>query len=800
MKIKLIYVILISVVFLTTGIAIATGSYFGDGLTLKVGDRTTVNIRATGTVENKIATERNRAEAARRAQEMKPLNIHDVAITNRVLDNVEASFNELAKIRAAYVAERERLSSAQRLAEERELERRATEQSAGRLSQEDPAAGESVTEPESAAAAEPEGEIPEATDAAAAAGLTVVQVTDETGVYETYKMFETFPVALTGFQQQYLLQMPESSFEELKEKTLTITTEILNQNISEIDSRTITAVREEFRWSSIDEDATVIGYEIVNRFLEPNYPVDAALTEEQRVKIANEYETVTVRQDEIIVGEYEIVTDEDYAVLQSLGMLNTGLRDKMIPMAGVFILVAALFVACFMYLVFYRKKSKNQRKEAILLCTLYVVILIIVRLLGDVPYQFLPMLLLPMLVSVFVDLRTSILLNLCVTFTLYFVVNGNMEYLLFYTASGTIISLMAKYTTERNKIFLVGTLAALVNFVLSCAVAMITERNNALIIWQDILATAGFAALNGMLTVIVCIGSLPFWETFFGVVTPIKLLDLTNPTNLLLRRMTIEAPGTYHHSLIVANLAETAAYDIGADPHAARVGGYYHDIGKLKFPQYFAENLAGENPHDNMDPYNSVQVIVSHIAYGLTLAAEYRLPQFIRDIIKEHHGTSLIQFFYCKAKDSGGEKPLDESDFRYPYVKPQSRESACVMLADTVEAAIRSMIPRVKSVDEVEEQIRTLIRDKLQDGQLSDSCLSIKDVDIIGESFFRVLKGMYHERIPYPKLTAEEEDKPETPIRSEIKRVFDTGKMPRLGRSATGGKSGRAGSAGAERR
>jgi putative nucleotidyltransferase with HDIG domain len=266
------------------------------------------------------------------------------------------------------------------------------------------------------------------------------------------------------------------------------------------------------------------------------------------------------------------------------------------------------------------------------------------------------------------------------------------------------------------------------------------------------LKIAGFASLNGVLTVIICVGSLPFWEAFFGVVTPIKLLDLTNPTNLLLRRLTIEAPGTYHHSLIVANLAETAAYDIGANPNTARVGGYYHDIGKLKYPQYFIENVAGENPHDSMDPFNSAQVIISHVTYGLTLASEFKLPQFVRDIIQEHHGDTVIQFFYRKAVAENGGQPVNEEDFRYPYVKPQSRESACVMLADTVEAAVRSMIPRVKSVDEVESQITTLIRDKLYDGQLSDSKLSIRDVDTISESFFRVLKGMYHERIPYPKL------------------------------------------------
>jgi len=255
--------------------------------------------------------------------------------------------------------------------------------------------------------------------------------------------------------------------------------------------------------------------------------------------------------------------------------------------------------------------------------------------------------------------------------------------------------------------------------------------------------------------VVIAVGSLPLWEVLFGVVTPIKLLDLTNPTNPLMRRLTIEAPGTYHHSLIVANLAESAAYDIGANPHIARAGGYYHDIGKLKYPQYFSENITGRNPHEDMDPLSSAQIIISHIAYGQTLAAEYRLPLFLRDIIYQHHGTSLIRYFYCKAKDmenlEDASTIVDKDDYHYPYMIPQSKEAAVVMLADGIEAAVRSMMNQGKDIGDMEAMINKMIKDKLADGSLADSRLSIRDVDVIGKSFYRVLKGMYHERIPYPQ-------------------------------------------------
>jgi hypothetical protein len=231
-------------------------------------------------------------------------------------------------------------------------------------------------------------------------------------------------------------------------------------------------------------------------------------------------------------------------------------------------------------------------------------------------------------------------------------------------------------------------------------------------------------------------------------------LELTNPNNALLRRLIIEAPGTYHHSIIVANLAETGAYDIGANPALARVGGYYHDVGKLNYPLLFVENQAGENPHDHMDPYTSAGVIIGHISDGLDISAKGKLPRQIRDFIETHHGCSLIKIFYAKAKAE--DEGADEGDFRYPHKKPDSREAAIVMLADTVEAAVRSMIPTGKTMDEVQEFITKLVREKLDDGQLRDSTLTIRDLDTVVSAFMRVFRGMYHERIPYP---AEEKPK-----------------------------------------
>jgi len=507
---------------------------------------------------------------------------------------------------------------------------------------------------------------------------------------------------------------------------------------------------------ALDQDTREIIDVIVRRHLRVNQIEDSDETQRNWENTASNYREVWLLEGEIIVGIGSIVSLEMYTILEQLGMLgDISVRDLAIPLFGAFLIVALLFFACIMYMSFYRPTVAAIKREAFLLFTLYVIVLTSVWILRDFSYPFIPILMFPMLASVLIERRSAVVLTFSMTIICYFVVAAAWDFLAFFLVAGFVIAMLSRFTTDRNKIFLIGIAVMVIQFALSISIAIIMDFNQAFYSIPALLTTAGIAAFNGLLVVIISTGSLPIWETFFGVVTPVKLLDLTNPTNLLLRRLTVEAPGTYHHSLIVANLAETAAYDIGANAHAARVGGYYHDVGKLKYPRYFAENIDGDNPHDHLDPIDSSRLIISHVSYGLTLATEHRLPQFVKDIIAEHHGNSLLQFFFHKATES--EPQVNEEDYRYPFIIPQTRESACVMLADSVEAAVRAMISKLKSPGEVEGKIRGLVRSKLNDGQLDDSQLSIKDISIIEQSFIRVLKGMYHERIPYPKLVPVED-------------------------------------------
>ena len=271
-------------------------------------------------------------------------------------------------------------------------------------------------------------------------------------------------------------------------------------------------------------------------------------------------------------------------------------------------------------------------------------------------------------------------------------------------------------------------------------------------IWWMVYVTEDIGLGNGKWTLIriFLVGTLPIWENLFGVVTPIKLVELANPNHLILKRLLMEAPGTYHHSVIVANLAENAAEAIGADGLWLE-GAYYHDIGKLKRPLYFKENqIATGNPHDKLSPTLSTHIIVSHAKDGVELAKEYKVPKVVQDFILQHHGTTAVAYFYHKAKEMDTDGRVEIDDFRYGGPKPKKKETAIVMMADTVEAAVRSISDPTPG--KVERLIRKLIKAKLEDKQLDDCHLTLKDLDTIANAFTGVMTGVFHERIEYPNM------------------------------------------------
>ncbi|MDR1689289.1 MAG: HDIG domain-containing protein [Clostridiales bacterium] len=559
---------------------------------------------------------------------------------------------------------------------------------------------------------------------------------------------------LSQSQIDTLLAMDTFTFNDMQENIIAVLEELFDRGIRPdglekalADARGLIA---DFEYQ---QDVDNLANSIAAMFIEPNQILDAEDTERRRNERANQVEPVMYLRNQKIVDENEIITQEYYVTLQALGFVNKSLAENILPSVGAIIIIALIFVFTMLYVNYFHKEIIEKRKTVLLIFCLYVFMIIITWFMINVTtFYLLPVLIFTMLISMLISSRLSVFLNFSLTVITMLIFKGDIDFLIYYLIAGTSVGILAKYTDERSKIILVGLLSGLVNVAVLVGYNLFIEANFISTDNMRQLATGSvYAALSGLFSVIIATGSLPIWEALFGIITPLKLLDLTNPNSGPLARLTIEAPGTYHHSLIVANLAETAAADIGANPAVARVGGYYHDIGKLKYPQYFVENAAGENPHDSIDPYSSVAVIKSHVDFGLEMAQNYRLPAIIKDMIEQHHGNTLIKYFYIKTKNENPEKEINENDFRYNHKIPTSKEAAVVMLADTVEAAVRAMIPKDKPLEEVEAFVRSLIKDKLDDGQLAESGLTIKDVDTAAKAFMRVFKGMYHERIPYPK-------------------------------------------------
>jgi putative nucleotidyltransferase with HDIG domain len=361
------------------------------------------------------------------------------------------------------------------------------------------------------------------------------------------------------------------------------------------------------------------------------------------------------------------------------------------------------------------------------------------------PLYWVPFSVFPMLVTIlFGQLELAFLLTLASAMTLMVISPAHTYYGILFFTTGMISSFLVFEARRRMEIIRTGFIVGLMQVVF-------------LIFIEDGLTGRLFFPafcffLNGVVSSIIVLGVLPLFEYLFKTVTNISLLELADFYHPLLQKMILEAPGTYHHSLVVGNLSESACSAIGAHALLARVGSYYHDIGKLPKPEYFSENqsLQQISKHDALSPTISKMVIMNHIKDGVELAQKYRLNQRIIDFIQQHHGNSLVYYFYRRALENiEDSQDVHEEGFRYPGPKPRTKETAVVMLADSVEAATRSLRePTPKKIDEV---VHKIINNKFIDGQLDECDLTLKDLEKIAAVFIRILTGIYHSRVTYPE-------------------------------------------------
>jgi putative nucleotidyltransferase with HDIG domain len=508
-------------------------------------------------------------------------------------------------------------------------------------------------------------------------------------------------------------------------------------------------VRDRIRALPLDPPSLALAQWLAERAVRPNLFVDTTQTRRQREAARASVEPVRERilKGEVIVRRGEVVRQDQMRRLVALGLVSQPVNWPRV--AGTTLLMALLVAVGAGYLWRFQPEVWSDDRKLVLIALLALLGALGTRIVATRLSGFLvPVAGIAMLLSILLNPRLASFAGGALAI-LTGVVGGNDLRFGVVAYVGSLAGVYAiRRIRHRSDLAYAGLLVAGVNVLAVAAVDLIAG-----VPLMELVQDAGWGALNGVLSGVLAVGALPYLEDLFGLVTPIKLLELSDPSHPLLRRLQLEAPGTYHHTVMVANLAEAAAEAIGANALLVRVGTYYHDIGKLRRPAFFVENqLGARNPHDRLPPSLSALAIASHVREGLVLARQYRLPKAVADFIPEHHGTSLIRYFYHRAVERGG-GPVEEETYRYEGPKPRSQETAIVMLADTVEAAVRAL-PN-PTPNRIEEVVRRMIRERLEDGQLDECDLTFRDLERIAETFTRILVSMFHPRIEYPEVSLE---------------------------------------------
>ncbi|SHJ50823.1 HD family phosphohydrolase [Thermoclostridium caenicola] len=524
--------------------------------------------------------------------------------------------------------------------------------------------------------------------------------------------------------------------------------QIMEDNLAAEKEAALTQIKAIFD----DESLYLIAADLLDKVIVPNSRIDEKATEEERNALIETYikeNPVIIYKDERIISKDDIVTEDKFQVLKELNYIDSEGRPDYLLYFAVFMLIfsisflIALYLKSFHRNIYYDKNAMMLMGVAIIIATLFA--LLFKEFIPDYAHLIIPTLIAPVITSIFLGIQPAIAVNLLLTFSFALMLNGNIQYIYMSLISGTIAPFLTVNATQRRKISLGGLMLGGINLLIIVLTGILEKKGV-----ENLLNEGGLAFMNGIFSIILAIGILPFLESTFNLVTPMKLLELADPNHPLLKRLLMEAPGTYHHSLMVGNLAEVATREIGGNSLLARVGAYFHDIGKLRRPTFFKENQMDENPHDRLTPSISSRIITSHTKDGEELALKYKLPKVIRDMIVQHHGTTLMVYFYHMATQNGNAEDLQESDFRYDGPLPDTREAAVVMLADSVEAAVRAMSNKTQA--KIEGLVRKIIKDKLDDGQLDRCDLTLKDLTTIAESFMKVLSGIFHERPEYPEF------------------------------------------------
>ena len=482
--------------------------------------------------------------------------------------------------------------------------------------------------------------------------------------------------------------------------------------------------------------------DLINYFLIPNYIYDEAKTKsainEKVSQINDQY--IEIKAGTLIAKTGEILTERKIDILDKLGIYNYKMSIFIITLNIIFLLVISSIFNVVTTRFYSKDVLEKKKYKAVML--LMIVTLLVFRVVPDSMIYLVPIDTMLLLLMFIVRPRFSIFLTMMLISYLLPITDYDLKYFTIQSIAILATGFLSKNIGTRSSVIAIGIQLAILKILLYLILSFFSMEESFGVALNTIKLF-----VSGLFSGMFAIALLPYFERTFNILTVFRLIELADLSQPLLRKLSIEAPGTFQHSMMVATLSENAVIEIGGDPIFTRVACYYHDIGKTKRPQYYVENQTdGKNLHNNISPFMSKMIILAHTKEGAEMGKKYKIPKEIRDIMFEHQGTTLLAYFYNKAKEI--DPNVQEEEFRYSGPRPQTKESAVILLADSIEAAVRSL--DVKDPIKVEEMVRRIVNAKIADNQLSDANITFKEIEIIINSFLKTFGAIYHERIKYP--------------------------------------------------
>jgi putative nucleotidyltransferase with HDIG domain len=510
--------------------------------------------------------------------------------------------------------------------------------------------------------------------------------------------------------------------------------------------------------ADLNKDEREVLFELTRSSITENMFIDEDKTKELRNFAVERVGPIYIEKNEVLVTKGERITPAALERLEMAGLLKNQMSYK--PQLGLLLLTIILITLLYLFIQQSHLEIRYNNVHLLMLVMVYAINVLGMKFLSigqDLNYQTIGYI----APAAFGTLILTILLDYRIAF-FSALVFSTLASIIFNTESNTIFDyrfgLVALLTClvsifaisherhRRSEVLKVGFIVSGTTFLAVTSIQLLSNETN----WILLGYALGFGLANGVLTAVLTMGLLPFFEAAFGFISSVKLIELSSPNHPLLRKLLTETPGTYHHSAMVGNLSEAAADAIGANGLLCRVGSFYHDIGKTVRPTFFIENQMGmDNPHDRLDPSLSSSIILAHPRDGVKMLKQYKIPRSIRDIAEQHHGTTLLKYFYHKARKQAPDgKEILEADYRYPGPKAQTKEAAIVGIADCVEAAVRSLSN--PTPEQIETIVRNIVKDRLDDGQFNECDLTLKELEIVSQSICETLMGIFHSRIEYP--------------------------------------------------